>query len=112
MFQNHTRMSEIIRMVQTESIRKNDLLRKGGRLSALCGWKAAEWAIYMKIGMIGAGRIGTAHATNSSMFAAETITDSFASDAAREFAEYRIPDVNTDPAGIQEGCPVKIMEVE
>ena len=61
----------------------------------------------MKVGIIGAGRIGKVHAKNISMFVPEmeikTIADPFANDATREFAaQYRIPNVTTDPADILE----------
>jgi len=59
----------------------------------------------MKIGIIGAGRIGKVHAQNISMFIPElsikTIADPFANDATREFAKkYGIPNVSTDAADI------------
>lgn len=59
----------------------------------------------MKVGIIGAGRIGKVHAKNISMFVPEmeikTIADPFANDATREFAaQCRIPNVSTDPADI------------
>ena len=52
----------------------------------------------MKVGIIGAGRIGKVHAKNISMFVPEmeikTIADPFANDATREFAaQYHIPNV-------------------
>ena len=59
----------------------------------------------MKVGIIGAGRIGKVHAKNISMFVPEmeikTIADPFANDATREFAaQCHIPNVSTDPADI------------
>ena len=59
----------------------------------------------MKVGIIGAGRIGKVHAKNISMFVPEmeikTIADPFANDTTREFAaQCRIPNVSTDPADI------------
>ena len=61
----------------------------------------------MKVGIIGAGRIGKVHAKNISMFVPEmeikTIADPFANDATREFAaQYHIPNVTTDAADILE----------
>ncbi|HBI64710.1 MAG TPA: inositol 2-dehydrogenase, partial [Clostridiales bacterium] len=61
----------------------------------------------MKVGIIGAGRIGKVHAKNISMFVPEmeikTIADPFANDATRAFAaQYRIPNVTTDPSDILE----------
>ena len=61
----------------------------------------------MKVGIIGAGRIGKVHAKNISMFVPEmeikTIADPFANDATREFAaQYHIPNVTTEAADILE----------
>ena len=66
----------------------------------------------MKVGIIGAGRIGKVHAKNISMFVPEmeikTIADPFANDATREFAaQYHIPNVTTDAADILEDPEIK-----
>lgn len=59
----------------------------------------------MKIGIIGAGRIGKVHASNISMFVPEleikTIADPFANEATEAFAKkYNIPNVTKEPKDI------------
>ena len=59
----------------------------------------------MKVGVIGAGRIGKVHAKNIAQFVPElqikTIADPFANDETRAFAQrYNIPNVATDAEAI------------
>lgn len=86
----------------------------------------------MKVGIIGAGRIGKVHAKNISMFVPEmeikTIVDPFMNEQTEAFAEAVLNDRETPVTGedglypvlmaaaatksLKEGRPVKISEIE